>query len=682
MRFSNPCIGSQLFINKTMTPEEARGWVESMHRAGLKLIRLFIIWDHIEPAPGQWEFSVYDSVFDTAAELGMGVVPTLMSVSPPGWMLRTGGPQSLANLEDPEFLKLSEVYIRQVVAHWSGHPALHSWILWNEASRIPPKTPAVLENFRRFLERKFNGDVDALNRTVFQNYPSFDEIGKEQGQGANELEFSGFAEKVYGLEFAVDELCAHLRRIADIVRTQDPVHPLHVNPHGLASFVQHAGQSIWREAECVDFLGCSSHPVWHSTRFDRSRWGRSLGIYADLMRSATPDPDGLFWVTELQGGTTLHSAEMSDCPAADELERWLWEGIGAGARASVFWCYNWRDEGFEAGEWHLARLDGSPSPRLRAATRVAKTLERRADWFADARPIEPEIYILRSDSAERLAWVERNDTPDPHDPRNRMRVADSASGAALLLADLGLQTGYVEEAGLSKLLETPSRTPAVVIVPGLEALCDGTLERLAAYVEQGGCVIADGALGWKRPTGHLALDRQPLWKTLFGKSLVDVEAFAFSQTLPPDHHEPTPWGYRVITDADTGIWRPFTRYQTGKGTAIWIQTWFFHRFLCGDYPAARKGFQVLLPDSVSAPVRLKAPGPGVRLRLLQTHMGYTGILIDETKSSTATLETSYKAELKLESGEVFSIRAAEPFEIPVNKRGLGLFTIARTQESD
>ncbi|MCC5845225.1 MAG: beta-galactosidase [Verrucomicrobia bacterium] len=682
MFYSNPCIGSQLFINHSTSTDEARTWVESMHRAGLKLIRLFILWDHVEPAPGKWDFTTYDAVFDTAEPLGMGVVPTLMSVSPPGWTLRTGGPQSVADLEDPDFIRQSEHYIETVVNHWADHPALHSWILWNEASRIPPRTPAALRKFRDYLEARFAGDLAALNRTLFQTYASFDDIGAARTDGAVDLEFSGFADKVYWQEFAVSELCAHLHRIAHHVRTHDANHPVHVNPHGLGGYVQHAGQSVWREAACVDFLGCSSHPVWHATRFGRDRWLRSLGIFADLMRSATPHPDGLFWVTELQGGTTLHSADSADCPAPDEVERWLWEGIGAGAKASIFWCFNWRDEGFEAGEWHLTRLDGSPSPRLRAATRVARALERHADWFRDSRPYKPAVYILRSDAAERLAWVERQDEPDPRDPRNRMRPADSACGAALLLADLGIETGYVEESGLAAFTKDPDNRNAVLIAPGLEALSDGTLETLIPFVRNGGHFIADGAVGWKQPTGHLALERQPHWKALFGVPLVDVEAFANARVLPNDQHPPAPWGYRVITDSETDDTGPLHRHDCGAGSARWIRTWFFHRFLIDPAPASRTWFQSLLPDSVQAPVRLAQPGPGSRLRLLNTPKGFTGILIDENGNRILKVTTSLACQITLETGETHRVKPSETIDIQLNKRGLGLLSIARRTSND
>ena len=46
------CIGSQLYINRGDSPDQVRTWVRQMADAGLRLIRLFILWDLTEPRKG------------------------------------------------------------------------------------------------------------------------------------------------------------------------------------------------------------------------------------------------------------------------------------------------------------------------------------------------------------------------------------------------------------------------------------------------------------------------------------------------------------------------------------------------------------------------------------------------------------------------------------------------------
>lgn len=661
-------IGSQLFLNASSTAAQAREWVRQMAAARLKSIRLFLIWDHLEPRPEQWRFEVYDAVFDEAAACGLWVVPTLMSVSPPGWMRRTGGVQAVANLEDPDILSAADRYLDAVAGRWGGHPALHSWILWNEASRLPPSTPQSRARFRAFLRERFAGDISALNAVQFKTYDDFDQVAAGGEEGSMDLEFAGYAEAVLYQEFAVHDLMRHLRRIRDRLRRTDPEHPVHVNPHNVSSYVQHAGQSVWAEAAEVDFLGCSSHPVWHSTRFSRDRWTRSVGLFADLMRSATPHAEGEFWVTELQGGTTLLSAASADCPDAAELERWMWEGIGSGARATVFWCFNWRDDGYEAGEWHLLQLDGTPSPRLEAATGVARILEEKGDWFGPATPWVPKVVLLRSDAAERLAWVDKTVSDGPEDPRNRSRTADSAAGAALLFADLDLEVGYVEESGLQALVGDETRCPAVIVLPGLECLRDGTLETLLEFQQGGGLVLADGPVGWKDPCGRLAPHRAPLLEKLFGGSLADVVSWREAQRLPDPSQPMSPWWLRVLLTPGTPT------------SSHWIPTWFFHRFLLGEYPLDRAALRDLLPETLWEGPRLLHPGPATRLRRLRHPQGILLIVLQESGERQVDILFPAAGTLHTLEGNPQTLSANTRLSLPLNDAGVGIFLFSRATD--
>ncbi len=60
------CLGSQLYINRFDTPEQVRNWVSGMAESGLKLMRLFVLWDLTEPRQGEWDWAAYDAAFDAA----------------------------------------------------------------------------------------------------------------------------------------------------------------------------------------------------------------------------------------------------------------------------------------------------------------------------------------------------------------------------------------------------------------------------------------------------------------------------------------------------------------------------------------------------------------------------------------------------------------------------------------
>ena len=106
-------IGSQYYVNTGDTPAQIRQGIASMARAGLKLVRIFLQWTHVEPRQGQWDWRQYDALFDAAAENGLGVIITLTSLHPPGWMKISFSPQDLGPLDDPLFMQRSREYIRR-----------------------------------------------------------------------------------------------------------------------------------------------------------------------------------------------------------------------------------------------------------------------------------------------------------------------------------------------------------------------------------------------------------------------------------------------------------------------------------------------------------------------------------------------------------------------------------------
>ena len=65
-------LGSAYYVNTEDTPEQVRSGILAMAQAGLKLVRIFLQWTHVEPVQGRWDWSQYDAVFEAAAAGGSG----------------------------------------------------------------------------------------------------------------------------------------------------------------------------------------------------------------------------------------------------------------------------------------------------------------------------------------------------------------------------------------------------------------------------------------------------------------------------------------------------------------------------------------------------------------------------------------------------------------------------------
>lgn len=679
-------IGSQLFINCTDTPERVRFLVGKMRENGLRLIRLFMLWDDLESRKGKWDFSLYDACFEAAQQHEMQVVPTLMAVSPPGWMRLTRGPQSTADLDDPSFWNgPAHDYVCKVVKRYAGHPALHSWILWNEPGRVPPDTPFARQAFGRYLEEKYSGNLEEMNARYYEQAENFSQVRPVPLHGSA---FESYAQRLDTLWSIVDNLDRKLRDLGNWVRENDQNHPIHVNPHNVGQNLLSIGQSIWHQAEYTDFLGCSAHVPWHSGRFPTDRRPQSIALYADLMKSATAHPEGQFWVTELQGGPTWFSSPAATCPSATDISFWLWEAIGSGARAVLFWCFGSREGGDEAGEWNLLNLLDEPSDRLLAARDTAELLMRHQALFDQTHPVSPQVLLLDSQSTAALSAIETS-TDKKEEPRNRQMAADALCGAYLCCSDLGLSVTIIPEEKLWT--DSYPQSARVLILPETTALDERTVDGLLRFQKHDGLIIADGLCGLKEPGGNIARGRLHKLETLFGMEAAEIRGL--EQTVPV--HAPAgdfpAWFIRVdarLTETKTEAAFPdgapaVVRLKKGDSGSIRILTTFFRQAMLDTLEDGISFLRSLLPEEIfRQDIVLLNTSRTLHMRRLEHPDGEMLILINTGAADTAVLQFSGNGILtRLDKKGTYWTDAHSLIGIPVAARTVAVFFWRRNTES-
>lgn len=670
-------VGSQLFINRHDTPERVAEMVGKMAAAKLSLIRIFLVWDHLEPREGVWRWEVYDRLFAEAERHGLRVIATLMAVSPPGWMRITGGLQDVCNLDDPAVWARCLQYLDRVVSHWKDAPALHSWILWNEPCRVLSQTSHTVAQFQKFLQAKY-GEIGALNRHYFRQYAGFAEIGHDAGSDCYQLGFGSRIEQIDWLAFTVENLMEKLGLLAAAVRERDPVHPLHVNPHRVSQCLFDSGQSLWREAEIVDFMGFSAHPAWHSLRFPEDRVQQSVAMFADLTRGATLHPEGKFWCTEMQAGPTLVTAFRPSSPTPGELRRWMWESAASGAEAILFWCFNTREDGYEAGEWSLLQADFSPSPRLQEVTRVTEDFAAHAEWFASARPA-PEVAILCSEASHLLGLIE-GEGETVENPRNRQMASDAVCGAYLLASDLGYEVTFLDEKRLCA-----GKIPAsvrVLILPGCVVLGRESVSALDRWTESGGVVIADSFLGWKNEFAGLERETTRDLAEIFGAEALDFSTLRNLSFADDANGRAPGWFFRVAFGVRDSVqilarWPDqspaVVAQDRGTGRAIRLGTVFFQRYLPFPEEEHRRFLQRLMGEILPATPRLDNPSAQLRLRRLATDDGVLGVLINGGNSTCAEIFFSDEGYFKIQGHPDERVTAGATRVLPVAADGVVCF---------
>jgi beta-galactosidase len=449
------------------------------------------------------------------------------------------------------------------------------------------------------------------------------------------------------LDFVENRLLETLSEIKAVIRASGDTHPVHVNPHALLHDMYPRGQSIWSEGRLVDFMGCSAHPFWHSSRFLGDRLHQSVALFADLMRGATRAARRYFWVSELQGGTNIYSGFNYLGPSGEDLRSWVWESLGAGARAVIFWCFNTRSQGFEAGEWGLVDQQGRPSRRLSEVSRIAALLDKHQSTFSLSQPGRAPTALLFSEATWKLGSLEGQGL-DPELPRNLQMGADALADAWMACADAGLSVDFLDEIDLQQGL---ANQYPVLILPGCTALEDASLPALQAYVENGGTLLADGLCGYKDPNGWVRPPARNPLNELFHASVADIQAVPENRTTTTLGGLNLPvWFLKIVLEPESPANllasfnetdpRPaLTSTRSGRGQAVRLGTVFFQHYIRHPDSQAFSRLLTLLPLP-QEPLKLLSPGATLRLRRLDMPEGALWILLNGGGPTEARLRAA------------------------------------------
>ena len=560
-------LGAEFFLNRTETRESIARHFAGMRASGLSVVRIFLIWNDLEPTPGNWAFERYDWIYEAAAREGLGIAATLCCEDPPNWVRATPFYHHHVDLNDPAHLERAEQYIQRVVQRYHDHPAHAVWLLMNEPHPMFHFTPATMRSFGVWLQQRY-GSIAVLNQRWFRQFARFEEVEVQPDQWDSFwCDYPSFLD---WHEFQLDNLRAQLLWIRDQVRTLDTRHPTHINP------VTSIGS--WKVADVVDFLGASIHPAWSFSEVSRDEFGMIYAYFCDLIRSASKQRP--WWVTELQGGSTVFTGARPLNPTPAETTAWLWDAIGAGAKGIIYWLWHPRSEGREGGEWGLVSHNGQPSDRLAAVKGVADVLAQVSPFLDTAYPQQAKVALLYNRQTLFLNELDGRLAPwviPTKEQQDRIREATLAIiGCYRALHRLHIPVDFLD---IDELKAGKAGDYAVLYTPYCYGLDDGATRALRQYVAEGGTLWADGLLGWKDADGHLrastpgdlvdvfgceVITIQPEWEP-FSLTGHDTQAGAL-WTLPLRLFgaEPT---LLTPTGAPVG-----TRHRYGKGEAFYVGT--------------------------------------------------------------------------------------------------------------
>lgn len=567
-----PELGAQIWIEPGDSDEQIDLWFKTLSNHNLKVGRLFIMWNYVEPTPGNWDFSLYDKAFTAANKYSIKIIATLTTnrrAAHRGDYYQLHGHK----LEDTwGRLDESKIYIEKVVDHWKNHPALESWMLTNEASQSPDYHPLAVDRYKGWLKDKYK-EITVLNKEWSTWFSSFDEIEPSNswtsGRGYWIWE-PAFLDFHY---FWQEHLSWWLEWIAKEVRKHDSKTDIHAHSGGVTGNLASGSYDLSRWNSFTNTLGVSIHPSWHFGLFARDQFPLAISYCAELIRGASsPNP---FWVTELQGGQNIFSGGPYPLsPTENDIAQWTWTSVFSGAQKTIYWLLNNRSKGFEVNEWSMLDFHSKPTERIKTAGEIAKVIEENAELFANAKKLNAKITILIS--LETL-------THELYSP-DRGKVARSELAHILSVYSYYqtfLELGVPVNIKYMNDFDWNNQNNHLAIVPHAMAVTKKQSTDMTNFVKQGNKLLISGLTALIDETSENWVQREWPLKDVIGANFKDCRLIADSVSINMTGPELNLPGVNWVGELEVTTAKPIgrqnnriaaTKNNYGKGEAVFIPT--------------------------------------------------------------------------------------------------------------
>lgn len=550
-----------------------------MAKLGLTYVRLGeFAWSLLEPAEGQFDFSLLDEAIPVLAGEGLQIVLGTPTAAPPPWLTSkvdilprnadglalVPGTRRHVCANNPDYRHYSKRIVTALAQHFGQHPAIAGWQIDNEFS-CHSTGRCYCEHcrlaFQQWLRAKYN-TLEQLNQawgTIFWSsiYTDWSQIPLPRTAPAPhnpslQLDFRRFASASW---------VKYQRLQIDILRRYAPNCPITHNYMG--SNEDSADIDNFDLAADLNFVSWDNYP-------QGSIGPHHVAFNHDMMRGFKRKP---YWVMEQQPGVVNWHAYNRPVPP-NLVRLWSYQGFGHGAEAVVY--FRWRAARYGQEQYHtgLLRQDGIPTRAYREVERLARELTRIPTF--NPKPAQVALLIDYAD------WWALQIDPHQQDFSYLQVVLSIYQDlwAAGIAVDVIHRTEEID-------------SYKVVIVPSPNLIDVDQAQHWQRYVENGGGLMVTFRAFVKEPTNIWTDKPLPAHiDTLLG---VRIEEHL---GLPPDMRGAARnatgslsfpyWRWAELLQPTTAqpllfynqfYWRDqvaVTEHKVGQGVAVYVGCWFEH----------------------------------------------------------------------------------------------------------
>ena len=563
--------------------------VAMMKKAGINTVRIAeSTWSTCEPQEGVFDFSHVERVMDAMEEAGINVIIGTPTYAIPTWMVKSHpdvlaetvkgrgiyGARQIMDITHPVYRFYAERVIRKLMECTAHRKCVIGFQVDNETKYYGTAGKNVQEKFVKYLRKKFNNDLDAMNHEFGLDYWSnrinaWEDFPDVRGtiNGSLGAEFEKFQRTL------VDEFLSWQADIVNEYRREDQfvTHNFDFEWRGYSFGVQ-PDVNHYHAAKALTIAGTD---IYHPTQDDLT--GAEIAFGGDMIRSLKRD-NYLVLETEAQGypGWT---------PYKGQLRLQAYSHLASGANSVMYWHWHSIHNSFETYWKGLLSHDMQENAPYREACIVGNEFAKLGSHLVNLKKKNDVAILVSNEALTALKWfgIEATAAGD-----NGIGYNDVVRWLYDTLFKMNIECDFVwpESENFDEY--------KAIFVPALYAAPDELLEKLKQYTANGGTLVATFKTAFANENIKVSHEMQPhILSNCFGinyqqftfpkntglsGSIINVskdneagegekaEAKVFMELVMPQEAE-------VLASYDHYNWNEYaaiTKNHYGKGTAIYI----------------------------------------------------------------------------------------------------------------
>ena len=560
--------------------------VAMMKKAGINTVRIAeSTWSTCEPQEGVFDFSHVERVMDAMEEAGINVIIGTPTYAIPTWMVKSHpdvmaetvkgrgiyGARQIMDITHPVYRFYAERVIRKLMECTAHRKCVIGFQVDNETKYYGTAGKNVQEKFVKYLRKKFNNDLDAMNYEFGLDYWSnrinaWEDFPDVRGtiNGSLGAEFEKFQRTL------VDEFLSWQADIVNEYRREDQfiTHNFDFEWRGYSYGVQ-PDVNHYHAAKALTIAGTD---IYHPTQDDLT--GAEIAFGGDMTRSLKRD-NYLVLETEAQGypGWT---------PYKGQLRLQAYSHLASGANSVMYWHWHSIHNSFETYWRGLLSHDMQENAPYREVCIIGNEFFRLGSHLVNLKKKNDVAILVSNDALTALKWfgIEATAAGD-----NGIGYNDVVRWLYDALFKMNIECDFVwpESDNLDQY--------KAIFVPALYAAPDELLEKLKQYTANGGTLVATFKTAFANENVKVSHEMQPhILSNCFGISYQqftfpkntglsgsiingiakgadeEAEAKVFMELLMPQEAE-------VLASYDHYNWKEYvaiTKNHYRKGTAIYI----------------------------------------------------------------------------------------------------------------